>query len=295
MAPTTTVYSGPRQPLTGLPGTGLDSQVVIAKMSNAAVARPQRGINEADLVMEVLVEGGVSRWLAAYQTAYPDIVGPLRSLREVDPNLIAPFDARVLHSGGVYSVRRDLARVASDEGDGRIDGYFREPGRQYVYSLMYDMTQLPESSWEDEAPALLDFDPVPPPGGVEAESIEVIMSGANQVGWDFDHGQYLRHQDGRDAVDAFGEPISADSVVVLFVETIATGRRDSAGAIVPDYEVIGTGDMVLFRDGQAFRGTWARETEEDFFELADPFGRPLPLQPGRTWYHVTPDDGTATW
>ncbi len=245
--------------------------------------------------MEVIVEGGVSRWLAAYQSVYPEIVGPVRSMREVDPKLIAPFDARVLHSGGIFSVRRALAQVASDEGDGRIDGYFREPGRQYVYSLMYDMTQLPENSWEGEVPVLLDFDSMPPPGGVEAESVEVVMSGANQVGWDFDHGQYLRHQDGRDAVDALGEPISADSVVVIFVETISSGRRDSAGAIVPDYEVVGTGEMVLFRDGQAFPGTWEREAEEDFFELFDAFRRPLTLHPGRTWVHVTPDDGTVTW
>ena len=297
LAPTTTTTIDPSllQPLTGLVGDGLSRQVLIVKMSNAAVARPQRGINEADLVMEVIVEGGIARWLAAFHTKYPDIVGPLRSVREVDPKLIAPFNARVLHSGGVPSVRRSLAKVASDEGDGRIDGYFREPGRLFVYSLMYDVTQLPDNDWAGEGPPMLDFDLVPPFGGVEAGSIEVVMTGANQVGWNFDHGNYLRHQDNRDSVDAFGEPISADSVVVLFVETIKTGRRDSAGSPVPDYEVTGTGEMVLFRDGKAFAGSWVREAEEDFFEFMDPLGRPLALHPGRTWIHVMPTGGIVEW
>ncbi len=292
---TTTIDPGLFQPLTGLVGDGVDRQVLIVKMSNASAARPQRGINDADLVMEVIVEGGVGRWLAVFHTDYPEIVGPVRSLREVDPKLIAPFDARVLHSGGVSSVRRSIAEVASDEGDGRIAGYFREPGREYVYSLMYDATQLPDNNWDGEVLPLLDFDSRTPLGGLPADGIQVVMSGANQVGWDFDHGAYRRYQDGRDAVDAFGKPISADSVVVIFVETLDTGRKDSALAEVKDYQVTGTGDMVLFRGGQAFEGAWIRDTQEEFFRFVDLAGRPLSLPPGRTWIHVTPLEGTVSY
>ena len=79
--------------------------------------------------MEVIVEWGVGRWIALYQTEYPDIVGPLRSVREVDPKLIEPFDARVLHSGGQAHVRQAIAEVGVDEGNGRIPGYYREAGR----------------------------------------------------------------------------------------------------------------------------------------------------------------------
>ena len=85
-------------------------------------------------------------------------------------------------------LRRAIAEVASDEGDGRIAGYFREPGREYVYSLMYDVTQLPDNNWDGEVLPLLDFDPRTPVGGLPAEGIQVVMSGANQAGWDFDHG-----------------------------------------------------------------------------------------------------------
>ncbi|MGI9648081.1 MAG: DUF3048 domain-containing protein, partial [Acidimicrobiia bacterium] len=180
---TTTIDPGPPAPLTGLTGDVSEQQVLIAKLSNAVKGRPQAGIDQADLVMEVLVEGGVGRWLAVFQTSYPEIVGPLRSLREVDPKLIAPFDARVLSSGGQPAVRRDVRAVADDESDGTIDGYFRERGRPAVYDLMYDMAELPENDWEGEVEPILDFDPKPPQEGEEAVEIDVRMSTINVVSW----------------------------------------------------------------------------------------------------------------
>jgi hypothetical protein len=294
-ATTTTVDPGPPAPLTGLTGDVSEQQVLIVKLSNARKGRPQAGINEADLVMEVLVEGGVGRWLAAFQTTYPETVGPIRSLREVDPKLVAPFDARVLSSGGQWSIRQDLNRVAVDEGDGRIPGYRRELGRDYLYSLMYDTANLPELDWDGTVPRLLDFDISPPAGGEEAVDVEVRMSTLNRVVWAYDHGRYFRSQDGAESVDADDVQISAGSVVVVWVKTINTGRVDSAGSAVPDYEVTGTGAAVVFRDGRAFEGEWERETQDDFFAFHDVDGNPIPLPPGRTWIHITPLTGTVAW
>ena len=292
---TTTVDPGPPAPLTGLTGDTSGQQVLIAKLSNASKGRPQAGINQADLVMEVLVEGGVGRWLAVFQTTYPETVGPVRSLREVDPKLVAPFDARVLSSGGQWPVRQDLNRVAVDEGDGRIAGYRREAGRVYVYSLMYDTENLPDLDWEGTVEPLLDFDISPPAGGEDASDVEVRMSSRNRVLWAYDHGRYFRSQDGAESVDAEDVQVSADSVVVISVRTLNTGRVDSAGSPVPDYEVTGSGDAIIFRDGMAYEGEWDRETQDDFFTLRDLEGNTIPLPPGRTWFHITPLSGTVTW
>lgn len=292
---TTTVDPGPAAPLTGLTGAVSDQQVLIAKLSNAPSGRPQVGINDADIVMEVLVEGGVARWLAVFQSSYPDSVGPLRSLREVDPKLIAPFDARVLSSGGQFAIRRDLAAVASDEGDGRIPGYFRDRTRPSVYDLMYDMTQLPDLDWEGDVPALLEFDSRPAAEGEAAREIDLRMSSANRLTWTFDHGRYFRYQDGRASVDADDVEIVADSIVVIFVRTLSTGRVDSAGSPVPDFDVVGSGDAVVFRDGLAFEAAWERKTEADFFTFRDQDGDSIPLAPGRTWIHVTPVAGSVGW
>lgn len=282
-------------PLTGLPGGNPDQQVLIAKLSNATKGRPQIGINEADMVMEVLVEGGIGRWLAVFQTSYPQTVGPLRSLREVDPKLIGPFDSRLLSSGGQFTVRREVGKVAVDESDGRIPGYRREPDRAFVYSLVYDVENLPELDWEGPVQPVIEFDAMAPSGGDEAGQIEVIMSRLNTVSWEFKDGVYLRSQDGADSLDADGDRITADNVVVVFVEALRTGRADAAGSPVPDYEVTGTGDTVVLRNGQAYEGTWERETEEDFFTLFDGAGDPLAMSPGRTWVHITPVSGVASW
>jgi hypothetical protein len=294
-AATTTVNPGPPAPLTGLTGEVSDQQVLIAKLSNAPKGRPQAGINEADLVMEVLVEGGIGRWLAVFQTSYPETVGPVRSLREVDPKLVAPFDARFLSSGGQWSIRQALGRVAVDEGDGRIDGYRREIDREYLYSLMYDTENLPDLGWDGEVEPLLDFDISTPVGGEDATEIEVRMSRMNDLAWTFDHGRYFRSQDGDESVDADGLQISADSVVVLWVDTIDTGRVDAAGSAVPDYTVTGSGEATVFRDGKAFAAEWERPTEEEFFRFLDENGEIIALAPGRTWLHITPLSGRVDW
>lgn len=292
---TTTVDPGPPAPLTGLTGDISEQQVLIAKLSNAPKGRPQAGINQADLVMEVLVEGGIGRWLAVFQTTYPATVGPVRSLREVDPKLVAPFDARVLSSGGQWLVRQDLNRVAVDEGDGRLDGYRREQGREYIYSLMYDTANLPDLEWEGTVEPMLDFDISPPAGGEDATEVEVRMSSLNQALWAYDHGRYFRSQDGAESIDTEDVQISADSVVVVWVDTLTTGRVDSAGSPVPDYQVTGSGAAIVFRDGEAFEGEWERETQDDFFSFEDLDGNPMALPPGRTWIHITPFSGSVVW
>lgn len=292
---TTTLDAGPPAPLTGLTGNLSDQQVLIAKLSNAIKGRPQAGINEADLVMEVLVEGGIGRWLAVFQSSYPESVGPLRSLREVDPKLLAPFDARVLSSGGQWAVRREVAEVAVDEGDGRIPGYRRESGRAYVYSLMYDTEKLPDLEWDGTVEPVLEFDIQAPAGGDEATEIDVTMSTRNQPSWTFDNGSYLRSQDGAESLDADDVPISADSLVVIFVRAISTGRYDASGSPVPDYEVTGSGEAIIFRNGRVLEGIWERETEDDFFAFRDTTDDPIPLMPGRTWIHLTPQAGSVTW
>ncbi len=294
-ATTTTVDLGPPAPLTGVAGAISDQQVLIAKLSNAPKGRPQAGINQADIVMEVLVEGGIGRWLAVFQSTYPETVGPVRSLREVDPRLIAPFDARVLSSGGQWAVRRDLGRVAVDEGDGRIPGYRREADREFVYSLMYDVENLPDLEWDGTVEPMLEFDAGPLAGGEEAAEIDVRMSGRNSLSWTFEDGRYLRSQDGTESVDADDVRVSADSVVVVYVDTIRTGRVDAAGSPVPDYEVTGTGRALVFRDGRVFEGDWVRQAEDDFFAFRTGEGDSIALKPGRTWIHVTPVSGNVTW
>ncbi len=295
-APETTC-AGVLSPLTGTPRVNPGQQVVIAKLSNASKGRPQEGINQADVVMEVIVEGGVGRWMAFYQSQLPSDVGPLRSVREVDPKLIEPYDARVLTSGGPAHVRDAVAAVAVYEGDGSIPGYYRQGWRPRVYDLMYDLDRLPALPWMGTIKPAWWFDDNTPVAGQPATSVTVNQSIANVAGWTYDagSGSYLRSQGTRALNDVDGVRITADTVVVVYVEEFDTGRRDSVGSVVPDYVVTGTGQAVVIRDGRAYPGTWVRGATADHFTLLDWAGQEIPMKPGRTWLHVTPTSGSAYW
>lgn len=289
--------AAPTSPLTGLTGGNAERQTVIAKFSNSSKARPQEGINDADLVIEVIVEWGVGRWLAFYQTNYPETVGPLRSVREVDPKLIEPFDARILHSGGQKSVRNAIAEIASDDGAWTVAGYRREPGRPAVYDVMFDFDRLAESDWSGTVNPILEF-AWPVPAGAEdvpAGRVTVEMSSVNVIDWQFDGTGYQRGQNGRLSNDSDGQPITAETVVVVMVEELDTGRRDSAGSIVPDYEVVGSGEAYVFRNGKAFVATWERANNGEFFRFVGADGEPIPFKPGTTWFHLTPTTGSVAW
>ena len=140
---TTVVDPGPvgeLWPLTGV--AALDAiptaPILVAKIDNSSSSRPQTGIAEADMVIEVLVEGGVARFLAFYQSSIPKEIGPIRSIREVDPKLIAPFDVALAHSGGVATNIEAVRQVAVDAGDPVLGSaaYGRDPDRPAPYDLM---------------------------------------------------------------------------------------------------------------------------------------------------------------
>lgn len=292
---TTTAVPTPR-PLSGIDAEIAENQIVIAKYSNATKGRPPVGLNLAEMVVEVNVEGGVPRFLAFFQTEYPESIGPLRSLREVDPKLITPWDARVVSSGGQGSVRRAIQGVAVEESMDTVRyGYSRESGRPYLYSVMFDTAQFPDRGWDGEVPELLAFSDEPL-NGAAATQITVNQSGIHRVGWEYDGELYLRSQNttfsNRSAqaehVDVDGDQITADSVVLLWVAELDTGRRDSANQKVPDFRVTGEGDVTVMRNGVMVEGTWQRETEGDWFTLTDEDGEEIGLERGRTWYHLIP-------
>jgi len=100
---TTTIYDGPIAPLTGLPiddETLAARRVMAIKVDNHPDARPQSGLDQADAVMEILVEGGFTRFVALFHTTDTDYVGPIRSGRPTDPTVLRPMNAVMVVSGG---------------------------------------------------------------------------------------------------------------------------------------------------------------------------------------------------
>ncbi|HDH03719.1 MAG TPA: DUF3048 domain-containing protein, partial [Actinobacteria bacterium] len=260
-------------------------------------ARPQLGLGAADILMEAAVEGGVLRILAVFHSSIPETIGPLRSAREVDPKLIEPFDAFFASSGGQPTVLSRLRQVATLVSDGSGPGFFRQSGRSAPYNLFLQTEEtfgLAELSTELELPLVFDYEV---PDGVRALSVEIDISrfATTNYRYSSQDGGYLRFNGEAPHETIEGEQLVAQSVVAVFAEQISTGRFDGAGAPVPDFEVIGSGDVIVFRDGVAIEGVWERGQGSDFFRLFDANGDIIALAPGQTWFEIIPVGRSVDW
>ncbi|MBK5267352.1 MAG: DUF3048 domain-containing protein [Acidimicrobiia bacterium] len=286
-------------PLTGLPTGGEDATtapVLIVKIDNTPSSRPQAGLAAADLVFDVLVEGGISRFLAVFQSSMPEEVGPVRSAREVDPKLIEPFGALYAYSGGQDFVVSRLRSVATDVGFPRLGeaAYYRSTQRPAPYDVILRTADVVDTEHSGLSSGLL-FGDLPGNVGQPATDISLSLSSMSEVGYLFTNGSYARSVGGEPHRDEAEGPISVTNVVVVFVDVVATGRTDSAGTAVPDYDVVGSGSAIVFRDGRVIEGTWQRSTSADLFALLDGDGEQIPLAPGTTWVEVVPNGRPTTW
>jgi len=306
-------------PLTGRDSGGADTEkpILIAKIDNTANSRPQVGLDHADMVIEVLVEGGVPRLLAFFQSNMPAEVGPVRSAREVDPKLVAPFGALMAHSGGQDPVVVGLRQVTGDVSHPTMgaNAYFRDPSRPGTYDLVLrtadvlglDSPEAPGFGWMTfgEAPGKDDNISL-------ALSVTVSQSSAHTLNYRYSesNGGYLRfigdtphlvlgaeetYANRNNAVEGANPQLVAANVIVVYVPVIDTGRKDAAGSVVPDYDVLGSGVAVIFRDGVAIEGRWERSAANEFFRFVDADGNDIPLAEGSTWIQLTPLGRSLNW
>lgn len=289
-------------PLTGVtdPEAVPSAPILVAKIDNSPSSRPQTGLREADMVLEVLVEGGVARFLAFYQSTIPIEIGPIRSTREVDPKLIAPFGVVFAHSGGVDSNVQAIREVAVDAGHPVLGAaaYARDPDRPAVYDLMLNPDPALELAGETSGDIWFRFDQDLPEGDYEqALTVDVSMSPLTDLTyrWSSTDEGFLRFHGDKAHLDDTGEQVVVNNVLVLEVEQFDSGRTDGAGNPVPDYRVTGTGDAYLFRDGVAIRGTWERGSQDGFFRILDDDSQPIPLAPGSVWIELMPNGRSLAW
>jgi hypothetical protein len=300
---TTTTEPGPigeTWPLTGMvdPDAVPTSPILVAKIDNSSASRPQTGLGEADMVVEVLVEGGVARFLAFFQSTIPEEIGPIRSTREVDPRLIAPFDVVFAYSGGIPANVEAVQQVAIDAGHPSLGtaAYSRDPGRPAPYDLMLNPAAALDIAGATSGDIWFRFEEEAPVGE-QALTVEVALSPIMDLTYrwsSIDQG-FLRFHGETAHVDDAGEQMVASNVVVLAVDQFDSGRTDGAGNAVPDYQVTGTGTAFVFRNGVAITGSWERGSQDGFFRVLDEAGQPIPLAPGNVWIELMPTGRAVGW
>jgi hypothetical protein len=277
-------------PLTGLTVEPFAPRpALLVKVSNSPEARPQTGLDRADLVYEELTEGGVTRFIAVFHSQVPEVVGPVRSARPVDAQIASGFGRPGLaFSGARPEVLAQLARapvVTTTEG---APGFFRDDGRYASHPYApHDLFVRPgEVLATVEVAGALPlgdlgwvFDAEPPPGGTPASVLEVPMSRYYSTGWTYDDaaGVHRRSQEGVPSQVTGPGRIGAANVVVLAV------RHYVGASGYPETDVLGAGDGLVLRDGQRYEVRWEKGTATAPLRLLGADGQPFPLAPGPTW------------
>ncbi len=290
-APTGTEPSA--SPGSTLPPSDLPPLVVAVKIDNAPAARPQVGIDAADLLIETMVEGGLTRFTALYSADnLPALVGPVRSLRPVDAELLALFRPVVLSTGGQPFVTGAVAAAGARLATPRDSAAFQRLERPSPHDLFAaPAISLEEQGTPEAGP--LPWVTGPWPGGDTGETVTIPFSASNTIEWRFEGGRYLRYEDGAPVSlfqDAGGTkvPFERDVLVLLFVARHSAGYTDGNGVDVPTFDVIGSGRVLVYAKGEKIEGTWTRSAQVDPYLFADAGGDPLPIPGGRVYLGIVP-------
>jgi len=277
-------------PLTGTLGEVPNRPAAVVKIDNGSAARPQTGLNKADIVVEEEVEGGITRFAAIFHSQTTE-VGPVRSGRTTDIGVMVGLGSPLLMYSGANDVTDTLIRRQSEiqnHSAATSSGYWRNRSRKAPSNLYTDTAP----HWASAAGG-----PPPPQFAFRAADTDVSATGsaastinvafrANSVSWSWDGGQWLRRQGGRAHTIASGGQVSAANVVVIEANEVATGMVDASGANVPEFVYVGTGRATVFTAGRRIDGVWTRPTLASVATLTTAEGAVIELTPGRTWVEI---------
>ncbi|MGY1703529.1 DUF3048 domain-containing protein [Geodermatophilus sp. SYSU D00697] len=297
--------SAPTWPLTGVPADAVaDRPALAVKIENSVDARPQTGLDAADVVWEQVVEGGITRFVAVYHSALPPEVGPVRSIRPMDAAIAAPLGGLLAFSGGVQT----YVTAAQDAGlqvlsqDTGADGFSRTSTRaapHNVYAVPQTLVDQADAAHRAAPGVQLDHAadglPTAVAAGQPATSLDLTLSGVSSPRWEWSaaDGRWLRSEGSTLAVEADGRRIGATNVVVLRVDVVATQARDPAGNPVPETILTGTGRALVASGGHTVEATWSKPGIGDRVSLTGADGDPVALAPGSTWVELVPNGGGA--
>jgi hypothetical protein len=290
-------------PLRGTDAPSADAtkrRPIVVRVPNDPTARPQSGLADADVIFEMLAEGGITRYAVVFHSRDTQSVGPIRSARLSDLHYLPMLRGILAHVGASGPVLERIRSAAKSGAFADVDQFEHSeaydrvssrPAPQNVYTSTQRIRDAAKDTAKVDVPPL-EFDAAAPTGGTAATSLALPYGGAQRVEYRFENGGYTRIQDGKPTMDdAAKKEVRPDTVVVIKTEiTEVKGIvEDERGAFSLDIRSTGTGPVVILRDGQRIDGTWSREGT-DMYRFKDASGKPIKLKPGLTWVHVVPMD-----
>ena len=276
-------------PLTGLPAS-LTGPVVAVKIDDTAASRPSLGLEQADVIYIEEVEGGLTRMVAVFASAKPKVLA-VRSIRSSDPELLGQYGRIiVVASGGGHKALQTLDRstlhsVINDRGQ---VGFVRDHSRPAPYNLVSDLAKVSTAvkgdgvrnvgfTWAARDPRFV---------GAKVAATVTTRVGSTRVGfvWDAKLARYVRTVDGRRILTGSGDPVAKPNVLVQFCQIVADRTdHDVNGNPTMFTKSVGSGRVVLFRNGRRIEGKWSRPSLTAPTAFTDAAGKPLLFAPGGTF------------
>ncbi|MFG2648820.1 DUF3048 domain-containing protein [Streptomyces sp. NPDC048436] len=266
-----------------------DGRILAVKIDNVGPARPQTGLDAADVVYAEQVEAGLSRLMAVYAGRLPPVIGPVRSARETDLELLRQFEDPALAFSGAQSKLLPLIATAPlrplPPGKAPTGAYFRGGGKVAPHNLFVRPKALKADPREGGLESTgFRFGPRPKGGTPEREETVRFPAARFTFSWSAERQRWLVSMDGERARTTDGGTLGASTVVVQYVKVHESRFHDRSGNVTPFTETVGSGKARVLRDGRAYKAHWERPAGRSGTEFTTEEGRrPLPFAKGQVW------------
>jgi Protein of unknown function (DUF3048) N-terminal domain/Protein of unknown function (DUF3048) C-terminal domain len=276
-----------------------DGPVMAVKVDNTARAHPQVGVDAADVVYVEEVEGGLTRLAAVYSSSYPSAVGPIRSARISDIELLRQYGSvGLVYSGSqramVEPLRTSSLRLVSLDAGSR--GFRRATDRPPPYNVIGNLPALRKRAGDAvSTPTVVGYRfGGAPVGGRSASAVSVRWPAARlRATWSAAERRWLLSMDGRASRTPDGRRLGATTLVVQRVEVVPSRFRDVNRNRTPDSRTVGSGSAMVLRDGRMYDARWTRRTATDptTYTIS---GRPAVFAPGQVWFTLVGTSRSVT-
>ena len=276
-------------PFTGEPVKKL-ARVLIVKIDNIVYARPQTGINDADIVYVLPVEGGLTRFMAVFSSHFPPVIGPVRSTRRDDLQLLRQFGRPAFAFSGAQGQLLPVVEKARivDLYAGIAGGYYRDYQRIAPYNLFASTKiLLREARGASKAHNIgFRFGPAPFGGRVTRSETVTYPSAKFSFTWSARKHRWLVSMDGVPAKTSSGIRFSAATVVIQHTVVRKSGFLEYG--VPPPFAVsTGHGTAIVLRNGKAYAARWSRPNWNGGTTFTTPSGKRMTFAPGQVWILLT--------
>ena len=281
---------------TGLAGE--NKQILVVKIDDTNAAHPQIGVEDADLVYVEQVEGGLTRLASIYTSKLPPLIGPIRSARISDIELLAQFGRVGFAYSGAQSKMRpviaeaNLENLSAERNPPSI--YGKDPNRVGPVDMILKPDLLlerananPKIRIETATASVFAFGDAPK--GETNTAIAKIKwpSAKYELRWDSANEKWLIYFNEKPNMAANGEHLYADTAIIQIVSITPSIYGDKFGEITPFSKTTGSGKAVMLRDGFSYQISWQRNLETDVTTWKSEDGDVANFKPGRTWIFLT--------